>query len=184
MQSFYSILEVSPNATQDQIKSQYRKLVRECHPDQFVEPQVKLHYEEKLKEINQAYTNVRQSHLSSDSQINAKAMPRRTLLSRVSILMGIASLFILLILIFVLSLPTTIFSNVTLIQNQQQTIEMTSDNQPQPILLQNSPSQNEISSPIPRVIVQTPKLGTTVNPIAPLHLRAMYREKKLTIEVH
>jgi|GEM_PF-2991035 len=185
MQSIYATLKVSPNATQDQIKSQYRKLVREYHPDQFLEPQIKLYYEEKLKEINQAYTNVVQSHLSSNSQTDSVVLPRRTVRSRISILMGTVSLFILLILIVALSFVTITFSKVTLIRNYLQTVEIVSDNQRQPTSQQNGSSQSKIiSNSIPKVIVQTPKLGTTVSPITPLRFRTMYRDKKMTIEIH
>ncbi len=55
MQSFrnyYEILEVSPNASPDEIKTAFRKLARRYHPD--VNPG-DLTAEEKFKDINEAY---------------------------------------------------------------------------------------------------------------------------------
>ena len=49
--SLYETLEVSENASSDEIKKAYRKLARKYHPDVNKEPQA----EEKFKEINAAY---------------------------------------------------------------------------------------------------------------------------------
>lgn len=48
---YYEILGVSQNASQDEIKSAFRKLARQYHPDVSQEPDA----EEKFKEINEAY---------------------------------------------------------------------------------------------------------------------------------
>lgn len=51
----YKILNIKPNATNDEIKSAYRKMAKEFHPDLYANnPLIKL-AEEKLKEINEAY---------------------------------------------------------------------------------------------------------------------------------
>ena len=55
MTDYYRILEVSPGASQEQIKARYRQLVRIYHPDRVVDPTDKLVVEQKLKEINEAY---------------------------------------------------------------------------------------------------------------------------------
>ncbi|MDR7417130.1 MAG: molecular chaperone DnaJ [Armatimonadota bacterium] len=48
---YYEILNVSPDATQEEIHRAYRRLAREYHPDVSKDPQA----EEKFKEINEAY---------------------------------------------------------------------------------------------------------------------------------
>lgn len=55
----YSTLGVSPNATDDEIKSSYRNLARKYHPDNFAsDPQKRAEAEEKMKEINEAYDQI------------------------------------------------------------------------------------------------------------------------------
>ena len=50
---YYEILGVSKDASPDEIKSAYRKLARQYHPDVSKEP--KEVAEEKFKEISEAY---------------------------------------------------------------------------------------------------------------------------------
>ncbi len=51
----YRVLNVSPTATEDEIKAAYRKLAKQYHPDvNGGSPQA----EEKMKEINQAYQEI------------------------------------------------------------------------------------------------------------------------------
>jgi curved DNA-binding protein CbpA len=61
MNDYYKILEIEPNASQEQIKSQYRFLVQAWHPDKFGSPEAKAKAEEKLKLINAAYTALKNS---------------------------------------------------------------------------------------------------------------------------
>jgi DnaJ-domain-containing protein 1 len=58
MKNYYQILEVSPDASQDIIKEQYRFLVQAWHPDKFPNSTQKIKAEEKIKEINVAYATL------------------------------------------------------------------------------------------------------------------------------
>lgn len=49
--NYYKILKISPDASQEEIKKQFRKLVKEWHPDRNPDPSTK----EKMAEINKAY---------------------------------------------------------------------------------------------------------------------------------
>ena len=48
---YYKILKISQDASQEEIKNQFRKLVKEWHPDRNPDPSTK----EKMAEINKAY---------------------------------------------------------------------------------------------------------------------------------
>lgn len=56
MKDYYKILEVDPKATIEQIKSQYRLLIHAWHPDKFPNCEFKDKAEEKIKEINEAFS--------------------------------------------------------------------------------------------------------------------------------
>ena len=51
----YSVLGVSRNATDEEIKKAYRKLSRKYHPDANINNPNKDQAEEKFKELQQAY---------------------------------------------------------------------------------------------------------------------------------
>lgn len=54
----YVVLGVAKTATQDEIKSAYRALARQWHPDMHQEPEKKKEAEEKFKEIGSAYETI------------------------------------------------------------------------------------------------------------------------------
>lgn len=55
MRDPYEVLGVSKNATQDEIKSAYRKLAKQYHPDKYIGNPLADLAAEKFKEINEAY---------------------------------------------------------------------------------------------------------------------------------
>lgn len=55
MNNPYEVLGVSQGASQDEIKSAYKKLVKKYHPDQYANNPLSDLAQEKIKEINAAY---------------------------------------------------------------------------------------------------------------------------------
>ncbi|MCE7983957.1 MAG: J domain-containing protein, partial [Caldilinea sp. CFX5] len=55
MKDYYDILDVPMTATREEIKAQYKQLVRVYHPDRFRDASDKAYAEEKLKQINIAF---------------------------------------------------------------------------------------------------------------------------------
>jgi len=55
MPNYYAVLGVTKQSTQDEIKSAYRKLAKEHHPDRHTELDKKKVAEEKFKEVAEAY---------------------------------------------------------------------------------------------------------------------------------
>ncbi|HCW54349.1 MAG TPA: molecular chaperone DnaJ [Clostridium sp.] len=51
----YEVLGIKPGASQDEIKSAYRKLIKKYHPDQYGDNPLKDLAQEKMIEINEAY---------------------------------------------------------------------------------------------------------------------------------
>lgn len=51
----YEVLGIKPGASQDEIKSAYRKLIKKYHPDQYTDNPLKELAQEKMIEINEAY---------------------------------------------------------------------------------------------------------------------------------
>ena len=55
MKDYYQVLEVDFDATREEIRGQYKQLVRVYHPDRFSNTSDKVYAEQKLKEIIEAY---------------------------------------------------------------------------------------------------------------------------------
>ena len=67
----YKVLNVSPNASDDEIKHAYRELARKYHPDNYHDNPLADLAQEKMKEINEAYEQVqrqRKARSSYDAQ--------------------------------------------------------------------------------------------------------------------
>ena len=54
----YKVLGISPNASDDEVKTVYRELARKYHPDSYVGNPLSDLAAEKMKEINEAYDTV------------------------------------------------------------------------------------------------------------------------------
>lgn len=66
----YKILEISPNATDEEVKRAYRDLSRKYHPDSYVNNPLSELAEEKFKEVQEAYNQImkdRENGYSSSS---------------------------------------------------------------------------------------------------------------------
>ena len=73
MNNPYRILGVSPNATDDEIKQAYRELARKYHPDKYRDSDLADLAEEKMKEINAAYEEIRKQRSSGNQNSGAGA---------------------------------------------------------------------------------------------------------------
>ena len=54
----YSVLGVSPNASDDEIKKAYRNMSRKYHPDSYADNPLSDLAEEKFKEVQEAYKQI------------------------------------------------------------------------------------------------------------------------------
>lgn len=73
MRNPYEVLGVSENASDDEIKSAYRKLAKKYHPDNYANSPLAATAEKKMKEINEAYDNInkyRQKGRGTGSTVN------------------------------------------------------------------------------------------------------------------
>lgn len=67
MKDPYSVLGVSPTATDEEIKKTYRELARKYHPDSYQGSPLADLASEKMKEINEAYDTIQKQRAAGDS---------------------------------------------------------------------------------------------------------------------
>lgn len=60
----YKVLNISPSATDDEVKHAYRELVRKYHPDNYHDNPLADLAQEKMKEINEAYDLIQKQRKS------------------------------------------------------------------------------------------------------------------------
>ena len=69
----YEVLGIKPGATPDEIKSAYRKLIKQYHPDKFIDNPLKNLAEEKMIEINQAYDTLAKNSGNNNYNSNSSS---------------------------------------------------------------------------------------------------------------
>lgn len=75
MRNPYEVLGVKEGASQDEIKSAYRKLAKQYHPDQYDNNPLRELAEEKMREINEAYDALTKGNTNSYNSNNTNSNP-------------------------------------------------------------------------------------------------------------
>ncbi|MCL2401660.1 MAG: DnaJ domain-containing protein [Oscillospiraceae bacterium] len=74
----YSVLGVSSNATEDEVKKAYRELARKYHPDNYQDNPLADLAQEKMKEINEAYNLILKAREGGGASYRGHTGPGRT----------------------------------------------------------------------------------------------------------
>lgn len=69
----YEVLGIKPGASQDEIKSAYRNLIKQYHPDKFINNPLKNLAEEKMIEINKAYDALTKNSGGNNTNYNSSS---------------------------------------------------------------------------------------------------------------
>ena len=80
MRDPYSVLGISQNASDDEVKKAYRELARKYHPDNYHDNPLADLAQEKMKEINAAYDAIQREQREKKSviaQLKGKSEPER-----------------------------------------------------------------------------------------------------------
>ena len=89
MEYYYKVLELSRNASIEDLKKAYREMVQVWHPDRFSSnPDLKIKAEEKMRQINEAYEIIlsNKNHAQQYSKVKKRAMQRKNSRSKSSFL--------------------------------------------------------------------------------------------------
>ena len=70
----YQVLGVSPSATDEQIKTAYRELARKYHPDNYAHNPLADLAQEKMKEINEAYDEIKKQRAAGHRKMPGGGM--------------------------------------------------------------------------------------------------------------
>lgn len=74
----YAVLGLSHNATEEEVREAYRKMVRQYHPDQFQDARAKELAEAKMREINWAYDEITLGRVRTTSFGGGESASRQT----------------------------------------------------------------------------------------------------------
>lgn len=69
----YEVLGIKPGASQEEIKSAYRKLVKQYHPDQYRDNPLQELAQQKLAEVNEAYNQLTNGKSSGSYSSNTSS---------------------------------------------------------------------------------------------------------------
>ena len=71
----YKVLNVSPSASDEEVKKAYRDLARKYHPDNYHDNPLADLAQEKMKEINEAYEEIQNQRGRATTARRATAIP-------------------------------------------------------------------------------------------------------------
>ncbi len=74
----YSVLGISPSASDDEVKKAYRELARKYHPDNYHDNPLADLASEKMKEINEAYDTITKTREQGSSYGSGNAYQRQS----------------------------------------------------------------------------------------------------------
>ncbi|MBN2851856.1 MAG: J domain-containing protein [Clostridia bacterium] len=74
----YSVLGISPGATDEQIKAAYKEMVKKYHPDKYQQTDLKEVAEEKLSEVNVAYDTIVNERAKGNTGYNTSDNSQQT----------------------------------------------------------------------------------------------------------